>query len=480
MIGGQPRGRCSFIAQQEGKRMNRRYQVAVVGSGSGGREAALVAARNGLRVSLIEKNTLGGTCLHSGCYSVRALRACAEFAKATSKSNRFGLEIAGSEAELPAWMTAQRRVSARLTLELEKQLERAGVEILFGQASLVGPNQIRLINARGGEKLLQADWVILASGSKPAFQDQTANQRFVNSDQLLKQSALPSELLIVGGGYIGCEFASLFRALGSTVTLVEKSGRLLPSWDESIGNFIETTLRSSGVDVRLGFKLDLSEPDLAEADHELTLDDGRRIDPDCVLVAIGRSPNTENLGLELLDIKGTPFIPVDEQLRTSSPTVFAIGDVNGLSLLDSAAVAQARVAVDAILGGKNRFSARWVPRCIHTDPLIASIGWNEDEAGKAGLELIAHTQSFRLLTDDERSVVDPVPTSLKILIQSESRQIFGVHVIGRQAAEIVNLASVAIRCQLTLEQLLEIPLVHPSATEALQESATSLGRVEVG
>jgi dihydrolipoamide dehydrogenase len=460
--------------------MNRRYQVAVVGSGSGGREAALVAARKGLRVSLIEKNTLGGTCLHSGCYSVRALRACAEFAKVTSKSNRFGLEVTGSEAELPAWITAQRRVSARLTQELEKQMERAGVEILFGQASLIGPHQIRVINTRGEEDLVQADWVILASGSRPAFRYQAAHPKFVNSDQLLKQSALPSDLLIVGGGYIGCEFASLFRALGSTVTLVEKSERLLPNWDESVGDFIGTTLRSSGVDVHVGFELDVSKPDSKQPEHEFTLDDGKRIKPDCVLVAIGRSPNTEDLGLEFLDIRGIPFIPVDEQLRTSSPTVFAIGDVNGLSLLDSAAVVQARVAVDTILGGKSRFSARWVPRCIHTDPLIASIGWNEDEAGKAGLELMAHTQTSRLLTDDERSVVDPAPTFLKILIQSESRQIFGVHVIGRQAAEIVNLASVAIRCQLTLEQLLEIPLVHPSATEALQECATSLGRVEVG
>jgi len=339
---------------------------------------------------------------------------------------------------------------------------------------------MRVINVRGEEDLVQADYVILASGSRPAFQYQTANPKFVNSDQLLKQSALPSDLLIVGGGYIGCEFASLFRALGSTVTLLEKSGRLLPDWDESVGDFMGTTLRSSGVDVHLGFELDVPEPDLRKADHELTLDDGSRLKPDCVLVAIGRSPNIENLGLEGLDIKGTPFIPVDEQLRTSSPTVFAIGDVNGLSLLDSAAVVQARVAVDAILGGKSRFSARWGPRCIHTDRLIASIGWNDDEAGKAGLELIAHTQTFRLLTDDERSVVDPAPTFLKILIQSESRQISGVHVIGRQAAEIVNLASVAIRCQLTLEQLLEIPLVHPSATEAIQECATSLGRVEVG
>ena len=152
------------------------------------------------------------------------------------------------------------------------------------------------------------------------------------------------------------------------------------------------------------------------------------IRPSCVLVAIGRRPNIENLGLESLNIRTNPFVPVDEQLRTSSPSIFAIGDVNGLSLLDSAAVIQARTAIDAIHGGKTRFSARWVPRCIHTDPSIASIGWNEDEAGKAGLDLIAHSQTFRLLTDDERSVVDPEPTMLKILIQSESRQIFGVHV----------------------------------------------------
>ena len=460
--------------------MNRRYQLAVIGSGSGGREAALVAARNNLRVGLIEKDALGGTCLHSGCYSVRALRACADFAKGTSKSARFGLAITDSEAGLPAWITAQRRVSARLTQELKNQLARGGVEILFGQGSLIGANQIRVTNSRGGEDLVEADYIILATGSRPAFSGQASDRIFVNSDQLLRRSELPSDLLIVGGGYIGCEFASIFRALGANVTLVEKSQRLLPEWDESVGDFIGTALRSSGVDVQLGFEFNVPKLGLKDAEREFTLGDGRQIRPSCVLIAIGRRPNIENLGLESLNIRTNPFVPVDEQLRTSSPSIFAIGDVNGLSLLDSAAVIQARTAIDAIHGGKTRFSARWVPRCIHTDPSIASIGWNEDEAGKAGLDLIAHSQTFRLLTDDERSVVDPEPTMLKVLIQSESRQIFGVHAIGRQAAEIVNLASVAIRCQLTLEQLLEIPLVHPSATEAIQECVKGLGRVEVG
>ena len=460
--------------------MNKRYQLAVIGSGSGGREAALLAARNGLRVGLIEKDTLGGTCLHRGCYSVRALRACAEVAEMTSKSSRFGFSMTDSEPGLPAWISAQRRVSARLTHELQNQLEKAGVEILFGNGSLFETDQIRLTPSRAEEEIVEADYIILATGSRPEFDAHALGPKFVNSDQLLTKTELPRHLLIIGGGYIGCEFASIFRALGSTVTLVEKRNRLLSNWDESLGDFIAAALRSSAVDLHLGFELDVERLGSANPDQELTLGDGRRIRPDCVLVAIGRRPNVEGLGLESLNIGKKPFISVDEQLRTSSPTIFAIGDVNGLSLLDSAAVVQARIAVDAIQGGQSRFSARWVPRCIHTDPPIASIGWNEDEAGKAGLELIAHSQTFRLLTDDERSVVDPVPTMLKILIQSESREIFGVHVIGRQAAEIVNLASVAIRCQLTLEQLLQIPLVHPSATEAIQECVKSLGRVEVG
>jgi dihydrolipoamide dehydrogenase len=171
---------------------------------------------------------------------------------------------------------------------------------------------------------------------------------------------------------------------------------------------------------------------------------------------------------------------VDEQLRTACHPVFAVGDINGLSLLDSAAVVQARIAVGAILGKKERFSARWIPKCIHTDPVIASIGWNEDEAGSAGVDAIAHSQTFRLVTEDERTVVMPLPTMVKILIQAESRQILGVHVVGAQAAEIVNLASLAVRAQFTLDQLLQVPLVHPSATEVFQECAKGIGKVEVG
>ena len=160
------------------------------------------------------------------------------------------------------------------------------------------------------------------------------------------RSDLPRHLLVVGGGYIGCEFASIFRSLGLTVTLVEKSGRLLPTWDEAVGDFIAEAMRLAGIELHLGFALDVSHLQQSSEQPAFILGDGGRITPDLVLAATGRKPNVEDLGLAAMEIVATPFIRVDEQMRTSCDRVFAVGDVNGLTLLDSAAVAQARVAVD--------------------------------------------------------------------------------------------------------------------------------------
>ena len=460
--------------------MNNRYQLAVIGAGSGGKEAALVAAQNGLKVVLIEKETLGGTCLHRGFYCLRALRACVETAKDRSTSPNLGFDAAEAETRLPDRITIQRKVSARLTQAWNNQLERAGVKIRFGRATLIEKGRIGLATTHGEPEFIEADYIILATGSRPEFDGSGSNSRLVNSAELLMRSERPRHLLVVGGGYIGCEFASIFRSLGSTVTLVEKRGRLLPTWDEAVGEFIAGAMRLAGIELHLGFALDLSHLQGTWEQPAFMLGDGSRITPNLVLAATGRKANVEDLGLEMMDITAAPFIAVDEQMRTSCDRVFAVGDVNGLSLLDSAAVSQARVAVDTILGKNAHYSDRWIPRCIHTDPGAASIGWNEDEAGRAGLDVIAHNQTFRLVTDDERTVVSPAQTMLKILLRAESRQILGVHVVGHQAAEIVNFVSVAIRSELTLEELLQVPLVHPSTAEAIQECAKGLGNVAVG
>ena len=455
--------------------MKKHYQLVVVGSGSGGKEAALVAAKEGLKVLLVEKSTLGGTCLHHGCYPVRALRACAEATKDRQLSSKFGLENAEPMVGVEKWLTIQRRVSARLTQDINNQLEKAGVTVRFAKASLTSPHELRIASSHGEVEAINAGYIVVAT-----FEQRLSGARYVNSDALLTRAEIPKHLLVAGGGYIGCEFASIFRSLGSVVTLVEREDRLLPNWDASLGNYIADCLRSAGINILLEHDIDLPSPGEVLDEPVLVLENGTCISPDLVLAAIGRKPNVEELGLENLGIETKPFVVVNDQLQTSYPTIFAVGDINGLSLLDSSAVAQARIAIGAILDRKERFSARWIPRCIHTDPPIASIGWNEEEANKAGLEVISHTQTFRLITDDERTVVNPLPTMVKVLLQPESRQLMGVHVVGTHAAEIVNFASMAARTGLTLDQLLQVPLVHPSATEVFQECANGLSRIPAG
>jgi dihydrolipoamide dehydrogenase len=470
---------CRILSQSL-HTVKKHYQLAVIGSGSGGREAALVAAKQGLKVLLIEKSTLGGTCLHRGCYSIRALRACAEATKDRKLSSKFGLDSAETGVGFEKWLTIQRRVTARLTQEVNNQLEKAGVEIRFAKASLTAQNELRIATSHGEIESIQADYIVLATGSRPAFDQVPSASNYLNSDGLLARTEVPRHLLVVGAGYIGCEFATIFRSLGSVVTLVEKEDRLLPNWEESLGEYLSASLRAAGINIVLGRKMELPVAGEPFEEPTLVLENGTRISPDLVLVTTGRKPNIEDLGLEDLNIETTPFVAVDEQLQTNCPTIFAVGDINGLSLLDSAAVAQARIALGAILGRKEQFSARWIPRCIHTDPQIASIGWNEEDASRAGLDVISHSQTFRLITDDERTVVNPLPTMVKILLQSDSRQIMGVHVVGTHAAEIVNLASMAARTGLTLDQLLQVPLVHPSATEVFQECANGLRPIPAG
>ena len=259
--------RCDRLLARGGKRiasvainirhiyytMNNRYQLAVIGAGSGGREAALAAAQHGLRVVLIEKDTLGGTCLHRGFYCLRALRACVETDKYRAKSSNPEMET-----KLPDWITTQRKVSSRLTQAWNKQLERAGVKIRFGRATLIEAGKIGLASTHGIPETLEAEYIVLATGSRPKYAAGEAKTRCVNSDELLARSDRPRHLLVVGGGYVGCEFASIFRALGSTVTIAEKCQRLLPGWDEAVGDFIVDAMRSAGIEVHLGVTLDMS------------------------------------------------------------------------------------------------------------------------------------------------------------------------------------------------------------------------------
>ena len=446
--------------------MNHHYQLIVVGSGSGGKDAAILGARTGLRVLLVEKDNLGGTCFHRGCYSIRTLRACAMHYQAVEKSSTFGLSVDLLESGWADWLTTQRRVSARLEEELRRTLEGLGVQIRFGTAKLVNPNEVEISDPNGVRDRVSGRNIIIATGSRPAFSG-AENSKVSNSDQMLKNVAIPEHLLIIGGGYIGCEFASIYRTLGSRVTLIEEEENLLPNWDAAAGDQVRHTLEAQGVSIKLNEKIDLPPAETWTPRPVLKLSDGTTVSPGLTLVATGRKPNVEELSLESIEIAADRFIPVNEKMQTAQPHVFAIGDANGLALLDSVAFAQARVAIETILGKEARFDLHWVPRCVYTDPPFASAGWTEKEAVAAGHEIEVLAETVRLVTDDDRSVVDPQPINIRLVVQPETRRLLGCQAIGPKAAEIVNLAATALRTGLSVTQLADLAMVHPSASEAL-------------
>src|SRR6202022_4059678 len=210
----------------------------------------------------------------------------------------------------------------------------------------------------------------------------------------------------------GCEFASIYRALGCRVSLVEQQERLLSSWDPNVGERVAAELSANGVELYLGRKVEPEKVPIEDGYPILTLPDGEEISPDLVLVATGRRPNVESIGLDRLGIAADPYVKVDAQLRTSQRHIFAIGDVNGLNMLDSSASAQARLAFEAIRGGDTLFSSRWVPRYLDTDPPVAAVGWMETDANEAGFEVDAKSETGKLVTSEDGTETDPSYTGV--------------------------------------------------------------------
>ncbi len=450
--------------------MNEKYQVAVLGTGSGGSEAALLAARKGFRVLVVENGELGGTRLHHGSYAVRALHASARLHGEFFKGKKHGIDADLFTDSLTQWMKAQRAASARLARELQNDLEKLNIRVASGRGTLVGEHRIRITTEYQKHEEIEADYIILATGARPDYTG-SENSRIVNSNQLLDRIHPPAHLFVVGGGYVGCEFAAIYRGFGCQVTLAEQSQRLLPDWDESVGAYVAQQLGADGIELILGQHISIDDVPREKGRPIIVKSDGTEISPDLLLVATGRRPNIESLGLEQLGIGMTPFIEVDAQLRTDRRNIFAIGDVNGLNMLDSAAASQARVAIDVITGGTTQFSSRWVPRYLDTDPPVAAIGWMEQEAAQAGLDIAVQSEAAELVTADDKTIAQPSKNLVKIIAERSTKQIRGCVAIGNQASEVINLAALAIQSGLGTREIERLLLIHPSASVAFQQCA---------
>jgi dihydrolipoamide dehydrogenase len=445
--------------------MGENYQLAIIGSGSGGREATRLAARQGLRTALIERDRVGGTCFHSGCYAVLSLQASARQFRDRWRSGRFGNKVDLLHETLRDWMMTQSRVSSRLIDDFRTEVGLLGVDLYHGHGQFLDERTLQVVDPSGAMRTIEADNVIVASGSQPDFSSKSG-PRLVNSDELMRIQTLAERLVIVGAGCVGCEFASIYRTLGCEVTLIEKENQVLPGWEREAGERVAEMLQMRGVIIHLGLHISPHQIEEYEEGVRVPMTNGSSIEADLVLMATGRRPNLEGLGLGALGVNDSSFLKVDERMRLSRPSLYAVGDVNGISLLDSTACSQASVAINSILGRESRFDQTWIPRCIHSEPSIAAVGITEAaEAGAAGHQVIC--DDILLMSDLERSIVDPEPTFLKVIVDTGSRHLLGCLAVGDHASVIVNIATIAMRSELTVEQLLQMPLVQPSASEAL-------------
>lgn len=450
--------------------MSEKYDLVVVGGGPGGYPAAIRASQQGLRVAVVEADRLGGECTNYGCIPTKALLRPAGimWALRSMKFIRGSVEIVFDE-----YMEWARGIANKISSGVEALLKGYGVDILKGRASFVDKGVLRIDGA--GD--IRADKVVVAVGTDPADLGllRVDGELVHNNRTFLGIRRKPSSILIVGGGYIGVEFASMLSKLGVEVTLVEMMPSLLPGMDQDLSRACERILKSQGVRVLTSTTVKTAEKKPGEVFVELS--NGEKRSFESVLVAVGRKPRTSGIGLEKvgvdLDEKG--YIKIDRRTATSSPGIYAAGDAAGPPLLAHKAFLQSLVAGENAAGRSLEYEAKAIPAVVFTEPEIVYVGMGEEEARAAGYR----PRSVRLpLGSVARSVIEGSEGGIaKIVYDEPSGLILGFFAAAPQASEFVSEAALAIEMGATLEDLALTVHPHPTMSEALEEIAElALGR----
>jgi dihydrolipoamide dehydrogenase len=439
------------------------YDVLVIGGGAAGKDAAFLAGQAGLKTLLIEREKLGGTSYHKGCYVVRALQTCAQSFRASGFSEKnpakMGIGYGYITQGWSDWSKVRQDVTGWLVRELEEGLAKSEIPVKIGNAEFLDNHTVQVSSGGTSEKVT-ADNIIIATGSEPSYPGdgsvfpslkERKGLKVFNSTQILENSIPPTHLVVVGGGTIGCELASIYRTLGSRVTVIEEKPTVLWNWDPLVGQKVSESLTEDGVTIRTGYAF---EPEMLPADCDM------------VLVATGRLGNTKDLNLSQIGIQEGPFIQTTPELRIQGSefsNIYVIGDANGLLLFDSAANAQARVAVQNIVGNPTALRLWLVPRSINTNPPAAFVGLTEVEVKASG-------ESYEVVTEDlvsSRIGIEPGRNVVKLLYDHSSHRFLSCLAIGPDSSEIVNQACFWLSTDSPMESFLNISTIHPSPTEYL-------------
>ncbi len=450
-------------------------EIVVIGGGPGGYVAALRAAQLGSKVTLIEKEELGGTCLNWGCIPTKALLRGAEILEELRRSSEFGIQTGEIKIDFLKLMARKERAVKTIVSGVTTLLQARGVEIIRGKASFLSPKEIEIIDRGGGKRSMRAKRIILAPGSVPAdlpFPGKNLT-RVLASHGALQLTSVPPSIIIIGAGPIGIEFGTIFAALGSKVTILEMMPQILPQEDEEIALALERILRKSSIQIyRPCLVKEIREYQEGIREVKAVFDgkEERVFTGEYVLIAGGRRANLDGLGLEKIGLKASSQgIEVNEKMETNIADVYAVGDATGQILLAHFAMAQGIVAAENACGRPSFLDSRVVPRCIYTIPEVAAVGLTEKEARQKAGEL--KIGRFPLAANGRATASGERSGLIKVIAAKKNDEILGIHILGIHATDLIGEAILAMHLKATAKDIARAIHPHPSLSEALMEAA---------
>lgn len=452
----------------------RSFDLAVIGSGPGGYEAALRAAKAGMKVCLIEKGALGGVCVNWGCIPTKALLRSAELFDLVNKAGSFGLKVESSGIDLAEAVKRSRNVALKLSKGIGFMLRRAGVDVIQGEALFTSAHDLDVVRDGTRVETVAANSIIIASGARsrqlPGMEPD--GKRIITSREALALKSLPQSMIVVGGGAIGVEMAWFYAMAGTAVTLVELMPRLLPLEDAEISDGLKRSFQKAGIAVVTGAKLDgVVVGETVSATLVVEGEEPQPVSGDYLLVAVGVTGNSDGLGLERAGVEvSRGFIVTDPFCRTSVSHIFAIGDVRGGMLLAHKASAEATIAVESIAGKTTALlDESMIPRCVYSEPSVASVGLSEEQAIAQGYKVTVGRSMFA--ASGKANAYGSLEGLVKLVFNAVDGRLLGAHILGHGAVELIGELTLARRLEVTAELLAGTVHAHPTLSESIKEAA---------
>ncbi len=449
-------------------------KLVVIGGGPGGYVAAIRAAQLGSGVVLVEKDLLGGTCLNRGCIPTKAMLACTEVLDAIREAEAYGISVGEPKPDLKAMVERKEKVSEQLRNGIAQLLKANKVELVKGFGRLAAPDRV-VVETEEGEVTIETEKVIIATGSEPArlptFDfDQPA---ILTSTEGLELTEIPSSMIIVGSGVVGSEFATVFSSLGTKVTMVELMDRILPTEDERIATQMKRLLNKRGIEILTGTTIE-EVLEYRPDGVKVKLSNGQELEAEKLLVSIGRSLNSQGIGLEEVGIKTGQRgeIVVNERMETSVPGVYAIGDVVGGILLAHVASFEGICAAENAMGLDSVMNYDVVPACIFTEPEIASVGLNPAKAEERGMEVKVGRFMFGGL--GKALAMGKGQGFVQLVVEASTDKVVGCQIMGPHASDLIHEVALAIRLGATAKDIGSTIHAHPTLAEAIMEAAEAV------